>query len=192
MNPENPNFIDKNSKWEEERNEVNKIVDRLGNPIDEGIKETVIALRIFGLETTGSCEGHLERGLPYPWVDIGTDPPEDWDPNIQDETQRKIEAEWKRKNFQQREKIIDLLNEFYRKRLEQGEFDYQSQLIISDIGIFGGFRFQSLGASTFELKVERLRSEAEEIAPEIQQEFERYRQEMQSFTQFLKKKFFEN
>lgn len=25
---------------------------------------------VNGFKTTGSCEGHIDRGLPYPWIDI--------------------------------------------------------------------------------------------------------------------------
>jgi len=55
---------------EEVRKEVERIRDKMGMPIDPKIKELVIGLRRWRIETLGSCEGHLEEGLPYPWVDI--------------------------------------------------------------------------------------------------------------------------
>jgi hypothetical protein len=51
-------------------NEVDQLVDKLGNPIDKNIKQVVVALRYSGFNTTASCEGHLDHGFPYPWVDI--------------------------------------------------------------------------------------------------------------------------
>ena len=50
--------------------EVESLKDGLGHPIDEGIKPAVVALRYCGFNTIASCEGHLETGFPYPWVDI--------------------------------------------------------------------------------------------------------------------------
>ena len=52
------------------REKVNQIVDALGKPIDEGIKETVVFLTALGIPTEGSCEGHIDHGYNGPWVDI--------------------------------------------------------------------------------------------------------------------------
>jgi len=50
---------------------VDKITDALGMPIDEGIKEAVIMFNAVGLYTSASCEGHLDHGIPAPWIHIG-------------------------------------------------------------------------------------------------------------------------
>lgn len=50
--------------------EVESISDGLGLPIDDLIKPTVIALRLWDLPTSGSCQGHADWGLSYPWIDI--------------------------------------------------------------------------------------------------------------------------
>lgn len=60
----------KQEKWQEVSIEVESWVDGLGFRIDPKIKETVIALNALGISTTASCEGHLDHGCPYPWVDI--------------------------------------------------------------------------------------------------------------------------
>lgn len=60
------------ASWEEARAFAGRIADRLGCPIDDGILETVVALNILGFRTCQSCEGHLEGGLPYPWIDFET------------------------------------------------------------------------------------------------------------------------
>ena len=49
---------------------VATFTDKLGTPLDPGIKETVIALNLLGLQTVQSCEGHLDHGCPYPWVTV--------------------------------------------------------------------------------------------------------------------------
>lgn len=51
------------------RAEVEQIKDRLGKEIDAKIRDLVIGLRRWGINTLGSCEGHQDA-LPYPWVDI--------------------------------------------------------------------------------------------------------------------------
>lgn len=53
--------------------EVNNLADDLDEPVDEKIKRIVVALRYSGFNTTGSCEGHLDHGFPYPWVEIRYD-----------------------------------------------------------------------------------------------------------------------
>jgi len=63
-------------QWDETAEKFRKVKDKLGCPIDEGIFETVVALNILGITTTMSCEGHLDHGLPYPWVDTL---PQDYD-----------------------------------------------------------------------------------------------------------------
>ena len=42
----------------------------IGSGLEDKIKGLVCALRILGLETIGSCEGHLNdpNRWPYPWV----------------------------------------------------------------------------------------------------------------------------
>lgn len=61
------------SSWEDAEAFVRRMTDGQGCPIDEGIVETVVALNLLGLPTCQSCEGHLDDGWPYPWVDFETD-----------------------------------------------------------------------------------------------------------------------
>ena len=64
-----------------QRAAVDTLTDVLGMPVDQGIREIVAALRLAGFSTTGSCEGHLNRALQYPWVDICASEPDGWDVN---------------------------------------------------------------------------------------------------------------
>ena len=54
--------------YEHVKEEVDRITDGLGKPIEEGIKELVISLQMHGLRTEMSCEGHFDSGRGYPWV----------------------------------------------------------------------------------------------------------------------------
>lgn len=56
--------------WEETAARFRRVVDKLGKPIDAGIFETVVALNMAGITTRASCEGHLDWGVPHPWVDV--------------------------------------------------------------------------------------------------------------------------
>ena len=55
---------------EEARREVEAFRDSLDKPVDRKIKEFLIGLRRWGVETVMSCEGHYRRGCPFPWVSI--------------------------------------------------------------------------------------------------------------------------
>ena len=57
-------------KWIEISEKFSHVTDKLGKHMDKGILDTVVALNVLGFDTDQSCEGHLDHGLPYPWVDI--------------------------------------------------------------------------------------------------------------------------
>jgi hypothetical protein len=48
--------------------QVDQMRDRLGSPLDQGIRETVTYLNLLGIHTTQSCHGHLDHGCFYPWI----------------------------------------------------------------------------------------------------------------------------
>jgi len=58
------------ARLEETRREIDHITDGLNLTIDEGIREAVAVLRALTVATTQSCEGHLDRGSPSPYIDI--------------------------------------------------------------------------------------------------------------------------
>lgn len=60
----------KESAWEEQKKEVENWRDVHGEPIESGIRETIVALHAMGLSTSSSCEGHSDHGVPAPWVHI--------------------------------------------------------------------------------------------------------------------------
>lgn len=60
--------LDRRSSWQ-------KTIDRVRGinrifQLDPHIESIVIVLNRNGVRTTQSCEGHLDHGLPYPWVRI--------------------------------------------------------------------------------------------------------------------------
>lgn len=67
--------MDKNKGLIDLENKFRQIRDKPGQTIDQGILQTVIALNANNIPTLASCEGHLDHGEPFPWVDIGN--PED-------------------------------------------------------------------------------------------------------------------
>lgn len=60
----------KEELWREGLEKVAKYKDTLDQEIDPEIIETVVALHLLGLPTSGSCEGHLDRVRHNPWVDV--------------------------------------------------------------------------------------------------------------------------
>ena len=49
--------------------EAEQNLEKFGG-IEDGIKETVVGLNVFGIETVNSCEGHFNHGRIAPWVSI--------------------------------------------------------------------------------------------------------------------------
>ncbi|MGH7799935.1 MAG: hypothetical protein ACREOW_04800 [Thermodesulfobacteriota bacterium] len=161
----------KEMAWEKHKSEVERMTDRLGKEIDEGIKETVIALRAIGFPTSQSCEGHTVRGLPYPWVDI-TAPTECtlwWSAPTPGYEKRQELA-----NLKLEQRMVELLAEFYENR--QTPFDAR----LSFVFIRKAFRVQSIGGRTLSL----LSPEEKEMKIGI------YKKEMEDFARFLKQKYF--
>jgi hypothetical protein len=62
--------LTKEERWDNMTTLVASWTDGLGLPIDDGIKDTVIAVNLLDIPTTGSCEGHLHWGTNSPWVEL--------------------------------------------------------------------------------------------------------------------------
>lgn len=60
----------KQEQWSLAKEEVKKITDKLGMPVDKKIIDTVTVLRLLGFHTTGSCGGHIRRTTRGPYVNI--------------------------------------------------------------------------------------------------------------------------
>ncbi len=186
MNPEPPTQkqgesikSEKEITWQQRRAEVDRITDKLGLGIDEGIKEAVTAFRVNEFTTSQSCEGHTGKEEKYeasfPWVEIYTPEPKGWRES-KGEKKKQLDREWTIENLKQQQKMMGFLDEFYEGR----ETSFDARLTFDRIGAFGGFRVQSFGAEMMKL-----------LPPEEQlKKLELYRKEMDEFTKFLKDRHF--
>jgi len=144
------------------RADVDKITDGLGHEIDPGIKDAVTALRVAGLPTSGSCEGHLEDGLPFPWVEVNPEGPEGWH-----ETPEGQEA-YRAQLSGLRQRADELLEAFYAQHTAPSEV----RLKAVDMGIWGGFIIQSP-------------DQLQDTQPASGERLTKYREEMDAFAEFL-------
>ena len=64
----------KQELWSVMSENVNHWSDSIGYPIDQEVKETVIVLNLLKIITAASCEGHLDHGHAYPWIDLEITP----------------------------------------------------------------------------------------------------------------------
>jgi len=177
-------------RWDELAEKFSRITDKTGRPIDTGILETVVALNALDITTSMSCEGHLDHGLPYPWIDVGISSyARGYDtPEIQQlilrlrELRReqdkdiKMQQLWQEENklrLQQRYRLFGCLAEFYKKR--EVPFDRIITFVSSG-------RIRSQGGDFLEL-----------LSPdEREQKLHEYQDEMRQFTAFLKSVYFDH
>ncbi|MBS1586017.1 MAG: hypothetical protein JSS82_10795 [Bacteroidetes bacterium] len=168
----NENIEAKWIKYKQAVQEVEQITDKLGTPVDEGIKETVAVLRAMGFPTTSSCAGHRTEdkfGLPY--VKIYAPAPQKW---LEDHKSAGAFKEWNAANAKYREQIMLLLNEFNQARKSAED----ALLFLRNIGIYGGFKIEN--KANVELRT----------AEEGFEKCALYQKEMADFTEFLKQKYF--
>ncbi len=179
------------NKLDELKNKLYTTSDKLGKPIDPEILDTVVYLNFLGLRTVASCEGHLDHGLPTPWIDIESEEAEklsielkkvnqerDDPPGYADTRKpyyQKAKKLWNKRNeinAPLARKIIDLLDEFYQNHQSHAD----EGLIIHRLGF--GFRLTNQGSI-----IEFHKDETEKADNLI-----RYQKEMKAFTEFLKSK----
>lgn len=172
--------LQKYRAWGKITAKVDRIADKLGKPIDPGIKETVIALKAFGIITRQSCEGHFDRGMNSPWVSTTSPrtarlkktlprPTVETDPATEREAE-KCHEEANRHRYHSVSKLLNLLDEFYRVR----RVPVDQMLIVFDQWLV------CQGAYVLRLADEQTRHEKLRL----------YQEEMRFFTEFLKQKFF--
>lgn len=171
------------SKWKKEDAWAGEVVDGLGKPIDAGIRETVVVLRVLGFYTIGSCEGHENWGVGGPWAHIGFKQHDEIINRIRvlrDRKQtKKVGAEIdelarisRRANLRIRVKLLKLLDAFYQTR----HSSVDTMLVIEGYAL-GSNRLENQGVETLTVlpRAERMGKLLE------------YKKEMQEFTKFLKK-----
>lgn len=57
-------------QWNETFARFSRTTDRLDKPIDPGIPEIVVAPNMLSIPTAQFCEGHLDHGLAYSWINL--------------------------------------------------------------------------------------------------------------------------
>jgi hypothetical protein len=101
-------------------------------PIDARIRNAVIALQAFEFQTTASCEGHLNWGEPYPWIDVGITSEASSKETRSAGRKRRVFAN--QRNLRAQERMLKILDFFYTDRT----IPYATRLAIIPLGFFGG------------------------------------------------------
>lgn len=207
----------KEQRLEDIRHDVDNICDKLGHPIDEGIKETVVMFKANGLPTSESCEGHIESGLPFPWV--GVSAPNEPEERFVGQTKsfEKVAKKYgitpkEAKSFKIAEAYWEALkecsqNEETEEYMEWGKENkellekaryfleefYKERSVNPDIKLeiyeTGPFRIHHSGED-YRLIVEEKQDFSEEEKKSRAEKIKKYRPEMNEFTKFLKEQYF--
>lgn len=184
----------KEEGWQQVVTEFSQVTDRLGQPIDHGIFNTVVGLNMFGIHTSQSCEGHLERGIAAPWVEIRPletpeskqakadaqqamkradsaermGEPEERVTELYKQA-RRLQQEAQKPMLEEMRKAIELLKEFYQER----NIAYDRMLTLH------GSRLESQSVPLQEI-----------VSPEVRkQNLDEYQEEMKAFADFLRQKY---
>jgi uncharacterized protein (UPF0248 family) len=146
--------------------------------VDNGIKETLVGLTVHDINTSGSCEGHIDRGTLAPYVDIETKEAAELYQKAKEmsdeEAKESILKEIKYKNLEERKKLLTLLEDFYDER----HVPLHQMLMIESYGHKRG-RLQSQGADLQKI----------EDSETQQQRLREYQEEMNAFSEYLKQGF---
>lgn len=179
--------IAKSQVWDRLYNLFGRVTDGLGKEIDQGIKETVVALNMARIRTKASCEGHLHWGKAYPWIDIECPQADalqveilqclDLDSKAGKGRSLKTKGLIDRHRsllVEEERKLAELLGAFYHVH----PVEYDRHLVLVRF-IKGECRLQSHGSEyqPFRNSVERA------------QKLKEYQEEMQAFALFLKEGF---
>lgn len=197
---------EKEKKWQELENGLETTIDKLGKRIDPEIKFAIVALKANGFGTTGSCSGHVDRALPYPWVQVESQLAEQLlsDPRyidlktraraarheggeelteIEQAEKKKLDQSQIEENEKAYQRLTSLLEEFYKINTSNN----QVHLTIRKGG-WNQSRLQPEGVPTGKGWQELVKAMSLE---EKTNNLQIYRQEMDRFATFLKQKFFE-
>lgn len=209
--------LEKQAAWDKVAEQVDKITDKLGKPIDPEIKEAVTAFIVNKFPTYDSCEGHIEKHsdkiiILRPRVSVGYDEPHQRfvneseirnriasqfgiSPDKLEENESAQRAYWdciqkhdvietpeyleiRAKNRELEKLISDIIQAFYKDREAQESI----RLSIERIGPAGHFSV---------ITGKELSEEIEESdLKKFQEELQQAQEEMRTFTQFLKERFF--
>jgi hypothetical protein len=182
---------------------VNKTTDKLGRPIDEGIKELIVGLNIFGFQTTMSCFGHIRENKTLaiehfaltPYVHIKPTLDKELEKELEDlrlkvskarerhnkEEYRRAYKEWVSVKdnaatpyYSCIKQLIELFTEFYRER----RVAYDAQFVVA--GSLQRVRIKNIGEKYLYL----MNLDTKKV------KLKEYQAEFIAFGEFLKAKYF--
>ena len=198
---------EKQKAWNMMTERVERIVDGLEYGIDENIKETIIALNMLDIATSGSCEGHLDRGIASPWIDIEHEETQEIK-SIREEfivlNKQIIQREEKEKEKKERESPSEELEALWNKshmlaeKLEGYNLEEMKKImaLLSEFYKERKTGYDQMLILQFKGSWVRLQSQGTELQylahpEEKEKTLIRYREEIQAFTDFLKNKYFQ-
>ena len=170
--------------WRDTLKRAKSIRDGLGMPIDKPIIETVVVLRLLGLNTTGSCGGHIRRITRGPYINIQSVKSLDYTKqalkltNTDSDEYRKLCRKANYYRAQDLQKLVTYLSDFYG---HVPPHSYSSQLIIQSMPTSMNI-LQCQGAEIARIGDMKAKTE---IVRENQNEMAR-------FTEYLKDEFFKD
>jgi len=208
----------KEIEWENKQKEIESWGDKKGLGIDEKIKDTVVAFNLMGLPTAQSCEGHLESGIPVPWIRVeAPDQPaerfvdegkiykmtaEKFGIPIDDVKRGRNDEAWR--SAQREISKLEETSEYQKWRRQNnklmekagnllGEF-YRDKKVQDNIrlqideGGAGNFEIHNGGEDYEPIARELTDEQKKELAPRLVQ----YQEEMKKFTDFLRERYFKS
>lgn len=215
---EKTEITEKEIIWENKLREVEEIRDSLDERVDDGIKETVAAFNLNGFPTSGSCEGHVDRGIAAPWVEVSapSQPEERFigEKHIFQKVADKygvsleevkrginydayVEALKESSNAEETPEYKQWREEnkkLMQKAAELLKEFYQERKVSSSVKLIideggeGEFRVHN-GGKDYNLELKKINEKQKE---KLRQRLLEYQKEMQEFTKFLKEKYFKN
>jgi hypothetical protein len=147
------------------RQRVAIMTDPSGTPMDPGIQDAVVALRLHGFPTSASCAGHLDGQFIAPWVLI--------EPTSPKKLQRRRRVSYltmRRKRLEWR--LLHLLSRFYHERFVAEDVRLH---IEGRHTLHSNFCLTNQGREAVETLLQRGR----------QRKHRQYQEEMQAFATFL-------
>jgi len=163
----------------------NNIKDEWGG-VDKKILKAVVALNLIGLNTSGSCEGHLNKNSPLPWIKIS--------PPLKAKNKDNVIKDYELK-------IRKLLKLFYKNKKNLND---KTKLVITK-GNYGFWlhpnknlfkkwrKFVLKNVSFYKNKKNLYKIKKEFILPKInKKELDLYQKEFNLFADFILKDFLNN
>lgn len=204
--------------WNEKVERVGKRLDRIGGEMDPGIIETVAALNLHGIPTSGSCEGHLDHGIPSPWIDVVAEQEPKEHYNDQDKIYEKVarkhgiavavmrdgkhQEAWREaciacdaSGETEAYKLWEQKNMELRKKVEELLAEYKGQQLerspsAASIKQYGGFFRVFTGGKDYDLREKAIKELPRAEQEALALRLREHQAEMKRFMEYLKQKYF--